>query len=60
MRAVSIDPYRAELRELAAAIAIEAGRLDVARLHVRHLTLLEPDRPRHTKRLARIEELMKP
>ena len=57
-RAVQIDPYNASNRELAAAIAIEAGRLDLARRHVRALTLLEPDRPQHQKRLERIEELL--
>jgi tetratricopeptide (TPR) repeat protein len=57
-RAVQIDPYDADQRELAAAIAIEAGRLDLARLHVRALTLLEPDRPQHQKRLERIDELL--
>lgn len=57
-RAVQINPYDADQRELAAAIAIEAGRLDLARLHVRALTLLEPDRPQHQKRLERIDELI--
>jgi tetratricopeptide (TPR) repeat protein len=57
-RAVSIDPYDASTRELAAAIAIEADRLDLARLHVKALTILEPDRPQHERRLARIEELL--
>jgi tetratricopeptide (TPR) repeat protein len=57
-RAVQIAPYDADQRELAAAIAIEAGRLDLARLHVRALTLLEPDRPQHRKRLERIDELL--
>ncbi|MDY7109425.1 MAG: tetratricopeptide repeat protein [Planctomycetota bacterium] len=57
-RAVQIDAYDADQRELAAAIALEAGRLDLARLHVRALTLLEPDRPQHRKRLQRIDELL--
>jgi len=57
-RAVQIDPYNASNRELAAAIAIEAGRLELARRHVRALTLLEPDRPQHKRRLERIDELI--
>jgi len=56
--ALHIDPYDAATRELAAAIAIQAGRLDLARLHIEALTLLEPDRPRHAKRLRRINELI--
>lgn len=58
-RTVQIGPYEAEYRELAAAIAIEAGRLDLAKLHIEALTMLEPDRPQHLKRLERIEALMK-
>jgi tetratricopeptide (TPR) repeat protein len=57
-RAVQIDPYDADQRELAAAIAIEAGRLELARPHIRALTLLEPDRPQHKRRLERIDELI--
>ncbi len=57
-RCVQVSPYVAEHRELAAAIALESGRLDLAHLHVKALTVLEPDRPQHAKRLARIEELM--
>ncbi|NNF43258.1 MAG: tetratricopeptide repeat protein [Phycisphaerales bacterium] len=58
-RAVNIDPYHASNRELAAAIAVEASRLDLARLHVKALTLLEPDRPRHQRRLERLDELLR-
>jgi tetratricopeptide (TPR) repeat protein len=57
-RAVSIDPYDASHRELAAAIAVEAKRLDLARLHVKALTLLEPDRPQHQKRLDRLDAMI--
>ena len=57
-RALHINPYHAPNRELAAAIAIEAGRLDVARQHILALTLIEPDRPQHQRRLAAIEQLM--
>jgi tetratricopeptide (TPR) repeat protein len=57
-RAVSMSPYDASLRELAAAIAVESKRLDAARLHVEALTLLEPDRPQHRKRLEKLDELI--
>ncbi len=57
-RAVCINPYNAPNRELAAAIAIEAGDLDAAKMHIVALTLLEPDRPQHQKRLEAIEALM--
>ncbi len=57
-KAVRIDPYDASLRELAAAIAVEAGRLRDAREHVLALTLLEPDRPQHRRRLERVEAML--
>lgn len=50
--------YEARLREEAAAIAIQAGRLDDARRHVVALTILEPDRAQHAQRLQAIERLM--
>ncbi|MFZ9691747.1 MAG: tetratricopeptide repeat protein [Phycisphaerales bacterium] len=55
MKAVRIDPYDASLRELAAAIAIEASDLALCRLHLEALVLLEPDRPQHRKRLEAFE-----
>ena len=58
LRAVGIDPYRPSLRELAARVAIEAGRLEDARRHVVALTLLEPERTQHQKRLDRLDELI--
>jgi tetratricopeptide (TPR) repeat protein len=57
-RALHFDPYHAPSRERAAEIAIEAGRLEVAHQHVRALTLIEPQRPRHQQRLAALERLM--
>ena len=57
-RAVQIDAYHPAGRELAAAIAIEAGRLDLARLHIEALTILEPQNPRHRERLRRVDELL--
>ncbi len=56
--AININPYHAANRELAAAIAVEAGRLEIARQHIRALTLIEPDRPQHQKRLERIEAML--
>jgi hypothetical protein len=57
-RALCIDPFSAPDRELAAAIALEAKNYEVAKQHIFALTLLEPDRPQHAKRLAAIEKLI--
>lgn len=57
-RVLQVDPYDAPHRELAASLAIEAGRLDLARRHIFALTLLEPDRPRHRTRLERIDAMI--
>ena len=57
-RAVQISPYDADYREQAAVIAIESGRLDLARMHILAMTLLEPGQPRHRKRLEAIDRLM--
>jgi len=57
-RAININPYDAPGRELAAAIAIKAGDLAVARTHIVALTVLEPERPQHAKRLAAIEKMI--
>jgi len=57
-RALQITPYNAPNRELAAAIAIEAANLPAARDQIFALTLLEPDRPQHRKRLEAIEKLI--
>lgn len=56
MKATRIDPYDAPLRELAAAIALEAGAPELCRLHLRALLLLEPDRPQHQRRLEALEK----
>lgn len=58
-RAVRMDPYDAALRELAAAIAVEAGELEIARAHVVALTRIEPGEPRHEARLRKLDELLK-
>ncbi len=54
-RAVHLNPYHAPTREVAAPIAILADRLDLARKHIVALTLIEPDREQHRKRLAAID-----
>jgi len=56
-RAVRINPFDASVRELAAAIAVEAGRLDQAELHIAALVELEPDRPVHRQRLERVRSM---
>ena len=58
LRAIGFDPYQAPTRELAAAIAVEAGRLAAARPHLVALTRLEPDRELHARRLAAIDRMM--
>lgn len=57
-RAININPYNAPNRELAAAIAIEAGELQTARDNIFALTLLEPERPQHQKRLEAVDKLI--
>lgn len=55
-RAVNINPYHAPIRETAAAIALQKGDLSLARRHVMALTILEPGRPQHQRRLEAIEK----
>lgn len=50
-RATRVAPYEAGHRELAAALAVQAGELDDARRHIEFLIALEPDRPIHKQRL---------
>jgi len=57
-RAVLIVPYDARLREEAAAIAIQAKDLPNARRHLVALTLLEPDRAQHAKRLEALDRML--
>jgi len=57
-RAARMNPYDPATRELAAACAIEATRYDDARRHIHALTILEPDEPRHAKRLRAVERLV--
>lgn len=58
-RAVNIAPYDARLREEAAAIAIQARNLREAQRHLRALTMLEPDREQHVKRLEALDRMMR-
>lgn len=57
-RATQIAPYRGELRELAATVALLRGDLTTAERHLLALTTLEPDRPVHQERLMRLRERM--
>lgn len=57
-RALQINPYDPDNRELAAAIAVEADRFEAARQHILALTLIEPDQPRHRQRLEAIDRLI--
>lgn len=57
-RAARIDPYDAPTRELAASCALEAGDFDAARIHIFALTMIEPDRAQHRRRLERIDEMI--
>ena len=59
-RALHFDPYHAPSRELAAAIAIESRQIELARRHIYALTLIEPDRPQHQRRLEAIDRMLSP
>jgi len=58
-RAVSIAPYDADQRELAARVALVAGKYTDAERHLDALVRLEPDRPQHVERLERVQEIVK-
>jgi tetratricopeptide (TPR) repeat protein len=57
-RALHFDPYHAPSHELAAALAIESNDVELARRHIYALTLIEPDRPQHQKRLEAIDRML--
>lgn len=63
LRAVNLAPYDARTRELAATVALQAGDLAGAEHQIVGLTILEPDREQHRKRLeavrARLEAAKK-
>ncbi|HEX8875582.1 MAG TPA: tetratricopeptide repeat protein [Phycisphaerales bacterium] len=57
LRAATIAPYEAPIRELAATIAIQRQHFDDAKWQLEALTILEPDRPIHKDRLTALEKL---
>jgi Flp pilus assembly protein TadD len=57
-KAARIRAYDPAAREFVAAIAVEAGDLQTARLHIQALTLLEPTVARHSQRLAKVDEMI--
>lgn len=57
LRAATIGPYEAPIRELAATIAIQRQDFDNAKWQLEALTMLEPDRPIHKERLTALEKL---
>ena len=57
-KAARIRAYDPATREFVAAIAVEAGDLQTARLHIQALTLLEPTVARHGQRLAKVDEMI--
>lgn len=57
-RATTIAPFDANLRELAARIALLDQDLTRARRHIAALTQIEPDQPMHQQRLERIDAMI--
>ncbi|MDX9911349.1 MAG: hypothetical protein RBS39_05920 [Phycisphaerales bacterium] len=57
-RATLIAPFDPRMRELAATVAIKAGRMDDALRHIEALTIIEPDREIHRKRLEALRARM--
>ena len=57
-KAARVDGYDPATRELAAAIAIEAGELPTAMRHLEALQRLEPGQARHARRIERLRSLM--
>lgn len=56
-RATTIAPFNAELRELAARVALLRGDMQNAERHIWALTVLEPTRELHRQRLERVRQL---
>ena len=52
-----IAPYDPRPRELAATVAIQAKELPTAERHIVALTVLEPDREIHRKRLDAVRKM---
>ena len=59
-RSVGISPYDPQLREEAAAASIEAGVMEAALRHLEALAALEPDEPKHARRLDALRKMMSP
>lgn len=57
-RATTIAPYDAQLRELAATVALQHKDYPTALRHITALTVLEPDRAIHKQRLEAIKKRM--
>lgn len=57
-KAARISAYDPAAREFVAAIAVEAGDLPTARLHIQALIFLEPTVDRHRQRLAKVDEMI--
>lgn len=58
-RATRVSPFDAEAREFAATVALKRGDLKTAERHILALTVIEPDREIHKKRLEAVRERMK-
>lgn len=56
-RATRIGPFDADHRELAARVALVREDYATAERHIRALTIIEPDREIHQRRLERLREL---
>jgi hypothetical protein len=55
-RATQITPFDADMRELAATINVQAGRLETAERHILALIELEPNQPVHERRLEAVRK----
>lgn len=58
-RATRVSPFDAEAREFAATVALKRGDLATAERHILALTVIEPDREIHKKRLEAVRGRMK-
>jgi tetratricopeptide (TPR) repeat protein len=56
-RASRIAPFDANEREYAARVALAIGDLETAERHIVALTIIEPDRPQHAKRLEAVRKM---
>ena len=57
-RAARIAPYDADVRELAARVALQAGDPATAERHIAALTEIEPDREIHKRRLEAVRRML--